>query len=354
MNRLTERIKNWGHTLWMPAISLLLALTASGIIMAVCGYNPFEAFSAILAGSFGSTRALTQTLVQATPLIFTGLAFVIAKKATLINIGIEGQLQMGAVAAAAVGVIDIGLPGPIHLIVSILAGVLAGGLYAGIVGFMKVKFGSNEVIATIMLNTIALNICSYLVNYPLKAEGSLAQTERVLDTAKLPRLLSGYQLSGAILLAVVVCFAIRFFFERTVAGYEMKCVGLNIRAAETAGISAKKVMFFAMVLSGAVAGLAGSTHVLGVDSRFIEGFSPGFGYDGIAVAALSADSPVGVIFAGIIFGALRAGCMVLNRTTKIPTDFVNVIQALVILFVAAPLLIREFKKLFGSRKEVVS
>ena len=318
----------------LSILSLLIAIVISGVIMAVCGYNPIEAFGAILAGSFGSQRAIVQTLTQATPLIFTGLAFAFAKKASLINLGAEGQLYMGALASAAVGMRDLGLPMALHLPLAVAAGMAAGGLYAGLVGVLKVKFGSNEVIATVMLNSIATYLVDYLLNGPMLAENSsVAQTERVLETAQLPRIFQQYQLTVAILLAVAACILVKLFMDRTALGYEIRAVGLNPDAAETAGISK------------CIAGLAGASHVLGVDRRLINGFSNDYGFSGISVAALAADSPVGVIFAGIVFGALRAGTMVLNRTTSIPVEFVNVIQAMVVILVAAPLLVKELKRL---------
>ena len=324
----------------LSILSLLIAIVISGVIMAVCGYNPIEAFGAILAGSFGSQRAIVQTLTQATPLIFTGLAFAFAKKASLINLGAEGQLYMGALASAAVGMLDLGLPMALHLPLAVAAGMAAGGLYAGLVGVLKVKFGSNEVIATVMLNSIATYLVDYLLNGPMLAENSsVAQTERVLETAQLPRIFQQYQLTIAILLAVAACILVKLFMDRTALGYEIRAVGLNPDAAETAGISKAKVTIVALCISGCIAGLAGASHVLGVDRRLINGFS------GISVAALAADSPVGVIFAGIVFGALRAGTMELNRTTSIPVEFVNVIQAMVVILVAAPLLVKELKRL---------
>lgn len=325
----------------LPIVSLILAIMISGIIMAVCGYNPFEAFGAIFAGAFQSKSGLAQTLTQATPLIFTGLAFTLAKKTTLINLGVEGQLLFGAMAAAILGNIDLGLPIFLHLPLTLILGMAAGGIFAAFVGVLKIKFGSNEVIATIMLNEIAKLLCSYLVNGPLKAEGAVSQTEKVLPTAMLPRIIAKYQLTFAIVLAVLVCVAVKFFMERTIKGYEIRCVGMGSKAAETAGIDVGKMMVAAIFISGAIAGLAGACHVTGVDRRYIEGFSPGYGFDGIAVAALAGENPVGVIFAGVIFGALRSGAMVLNRTTSIPTDFINVIQALVVILVAAPLLVKE-------------
>ena len=229
---------------------------------------------------------------------------------------------------------------------SVAAGMAAGGLYAGLVGVLKVKFGSNEVIATVMLNSIATYLVDYLLNGPMLAENSsVAQTERVLETAQLPRIFQQYQLTIAILLAVAACILVKLFMDRTALGYEIRAVGLNPDAAETAGISKAKVTIVALCISGCIAGLAGASHVLGVDRRLINGFSNDYGFSGISVAALAADSPVGVIFAGIVFGALRAGTMELNRTTSIPVEFVNVIQAMVVILVAAPLLVKELKRL---------
>ena len=207
-------------------------------------------------------------------------------------------------------------------------------------GVLKVKFGSNEVIATVMLNSIATYLVDYLLNGPMLAENSsVAQTERVLETAQLPRIFQQYQLTIAILLAVAACILVKLFMDRTALGYEIRAVGLNPDAAETAGISKAKVTIVALCISGCIAGLAGASHVLGVDRRLINGFSNDYGFSGISVAAL------GVIFAGIVFGALRAGTMELNRTTSIPVEFVNVIQAMVVILVAAPLLVKELKRL---------
>lgn len=325
----------------MSVLALLLAILVGGLIIFLCGYNPFEAFGAIMIGAFGSTRAIAQTFIQATPLIFTGLAFTAAKKASLINLGIEGQLQMGAMMAAVIGIMPVGLPGGIWIIIALAGAAMAGALYAGLVGFLKVRFNSNEVIATIMLNTVALNVVSYLVNYPLKAEGSLAQSEKIAEVLFLPRIFPKYQLTIAIFIAILACFLFKYFQEKTVLGYEIGCVGLNIQAAKTAGIPVGRMMIIAMGISGAIAGIAGGCLVLGVNHRFVDGFSPGYGFDGIAVAALASDKPAGVIVAGIVFGALRAGSMYLNRTTNVPTEFINVIQACVIIFVAAPLLVKE-------------
>ncbi|MCL2568266.1 MAG: ABC transporter permease [Oscillospiraceae bacterium] len=329
----------------LSVLSLIIAIIISGIIMAIAGHNPFTAFRAIAIGAFGSQRAIANTFTQATPLIFTGLAFVFARKAFVINLGVEGQMYMGALGAALVGLMDLGLPAFIHLPLAILGGILFGALYAGFAGFLKVRFGSNEVVATVMLNSIALLFIGYLTNGPLLAAGSAAaQTERVLETALLPRILPPNQLTYAIFFAILACIFMKWFTDRTTIGYEIRAVGLNKKAAETAGISTGKVIFITLCISGAIAGFAGASQVLGVDRRLIMGFSPGFGFAGIAVSALAANNLLGVIPAGIVFGAMRAGSMELARTTSIPAEFSDIIQAMVVLLVASPLLVREILK----------
>lgn len=323
--------------------SLLIALAVSAAIMAVCGYNPIEAYSAIFMGSFGSLRGIAQTLTQATPLIFTGLAFTFAKKASLINLGVEGQMYMGALGAALIGCMDLGLPTVLHLMLAIMNGMLFGAAYAGIIGVLKVKFDSNEVVASFMLNSISTYIVGYLLNGPLLAEGSsVAQTERVCATAELPRIFSKYQVTIAVFIAVAACIFIKWFIDHTVMGYEIRNVGMNRRAAQTAGIHVGRTLIVTMCISGAIAGMAGVNQVLGVDRRLINDFSPGYGFMGIAVSALAVESPLGTIAAGTIFGILRAGTMELNRTTGIPIEFVDVIQAMVVIVVSAPLMVQGF------------
>lgn len=336
-----ERSSKW-EGISLSVISLLIALAISAIILWVCGYNPAQAFTAILIGAFGSLRGIAQTFTQVTPLVFTGLAFTFAKKATLINLGVEGQMYMGALGAALAGTMSLGLPAALHLPLSILAGALFGAAYASIVGILKVRFGSNEVVASVMLNSVATLFIGYLLNGPLLADGSsVAQTEKVLETARLPRIFHQYQLTIAIFIAVAACIFVKWLIDKTTLGYEIRCVGMNPKAAETAGINIGRVLLTAVCISGAIAGLAGASHVLGVDRRLIAGFSPGYGFNGIAVAALAADSPIGVIFSGIVFGVLRAGAMELNRGTGIPVEFVDVIQAMVVIFVSAPLLVKQ-------------
>ncbi len=341
-----------GSGAMMSVLALLVSLVISAVILAVCGYNPFEAYGAICSGAFGSLRGVARMLTQATPLIFTGLAFTFAKKASLINLGVEGQMYMGALGAALIGTVDLGLPGFIHLPLAILCGMIFGAAYAAIIGFMKVKFGSNEVVAGVMLNSIATYIVGYLLNGVLLAEGSpIAQSDRVVEAAQMPRIIPKYQVTAAIFIAVIACFVVKWLIDRTTVGYEIRAVGLNKKASETAGIPVNRTLVIAMCVSGALAAMAGVNQVLGVDRRLISDFSPGYGFNGIAVSALAAESPVGTIFAGLIFGILRAGAMELNRTTGIPIEFVDVIQAMVVIFVSAPLLIKLMRQHFHSGKK---
>lgn len=344
-------------SLFISVIALVISIVISAMIMLLCGYDPVEAYGAIVVGAFGSLRGFAQTLTQATPLIFTGLAFTLAKKANLINLGVEGQMYMGALGAAVIGIVELGIPGWLHILLAVGMGFLFGAAYGMIVGILKVKFDSNEVVAGVMLNSIATCFINWLLNGVLLAQGSpVAQTERVVKAARLPRLFASYQVTIAIFLALVACVAIKWFISCTTLGYEIRAVGLNKRGAETAGISVGRSWIVAMLLSGGIAGLAGVNQVLGVDRRLISEFSPGYGFNGIAVAALAADDPVGVTLAGLIFGVLKAGALELNRTTGIPVEFVDVIQAMVVLFVSAPLLIRHMGRCgqllrTGSRKE---
>lgn len=333
--------KLWSIDAWLPVIAMILALAASALIMLIAGYNPIDAFRAIIVGAFGSLFGVTNTLAQATPIMLTGLAYALARKANIINLGIEGQLYMGALAAVLVGRADLHLPAVLHVSLAVLAGILAGGMTGAFAGFLKVSFGANEVISTIMLNTIIVLFIGYLVSGPImEAAGVVSQTDKILETAALPRIYPKYQLNIGLIFAIVACIFVAIFLSKSVLGYEINCVGKNRLASETAGIPVGWILILTMFLSGAIGGLAGSVQVLGVSKRLISGLSPGYGFTGIAVAALAAGNPIGVIISGIIFGALTSGTAALNLKTAIPTDFVDVIQAMVVIFVAAPILVR--------------
>jgi len=339
---------SWQHNLrlWLKNINwrslgsgvgaFLLSLLVGSLFLSLNGYNPFIAFREIFTGAFGNKYALAETLVKTTPLIFTGLSVAVAAQAGLFNIGAEGQLLVGALAAAQLASFDLGLPAVIHVALALLAAAVCGGIWGGIAGFIKQRFGAHEVIVTIMMNYIAFLLTSYLVNYPWKAAGMVPQTNPVVAAAALPNLLRGSQLTIGIFIAIAIVVVVAVLFKSTILGYEMKAVGYNPQASATGGINPALMGVLSMLLAGAVAGIGGGVEILGVHGRFIQGFSPGFGYDGVAVSVLVNSNPALVPISSVLFGILRAGGAFLERNTKIPGDFTTVIQGLVIFFMAAP------------------
>jgi simple sugar transport system permease protein len=297
----------------------------------------------MVSGSVGSLRSLANTLEEATPLILTGLCVAIAMKCGLFNIGGEGQLVIGAFAAAWVGVKLTGQDPVVHISACIVAAGIAGAIWALVAGVLKARLGSHEVINTIMLNYVAFIATNYLVGMAyFKKPGQIPQTEDVLASAILPRLSFIYRYTrlnlGLIvaLAAVVVVFVV---LEKTKLGYEIKSVGLNPVASRSAGISVVSNTIIAMGIGGFLAGLAGAERVLGVHKHFISPFPFGYGFAGIAVALLGRNNPFGVLLAALFFGALASGGAQVDMETAVPRELVTVVQAIVIIFVACEYLV---------------
>jgi len=330
-------------------IAVLLALLVGAIVLAATGHSPIEAYAAILMGAFGDIYGIGQTFTQATPIIFTALAFLFAFKCGLFNIGAEGQLLMGGLTAALVGISTTGLPAFVHLPLALIAGAAGGALWGLFPAVLKAKLGANEVITTLMLSYVAVGITSYIVTYPIKAPGMVPQTVPIAASAELPGILPPTQLSASFIIALISAGMVAYLLQRTTIGYEIRAIGLNTKAAESGGISIKKGIILALVASGALAGLGGAGEILGVHHRFIDGFSPGYGWDGLAVALVGGLNPYGAIFAAVFIGALRSGGQAMSRSTGVPLDIVFILQALVILFVAAPRLIKYLLKRGGYK-----
>ena len=330
-------------------IAVLFALLIGAIVLTVTGHSPIEAYAAVLVGAFGDIYGIGQTFTQATPIIFTALAFLFSYKCGLFNIGAEGQLLVGGLTAALVGISASGLPIFIHLPLALIAGAAGGALWGFFPAVLKAKLGANEVITTLMLSYVALYITSYIVNYPLKAPGMVPQTVPIAASAELPGILPPTQLSASFIIALISAGIVAYMLERTTIGYEIRAIGLNTKASESGGIDIKKGIILALVISGALAGLGGAGEILGVHHRFIDGFSPGYGWDGLAVALIGGLNPYGAIFAAVFFGALRSGGQAMSRSTGVPLDIVFILQALVILFVAAPRLIKYILKRSGYK-----
>lgn len=324
-------------------LAVLLALLCGGLLFLLCGYNPVEVYAAIVKGGLGGKNAIVTSLMQALPLMFMGLAYIIGVKAGMINIGTEGQLYAGAMVAAVLAPKLTALPGFLGLLLTLMAAIFTGGVCGMLIAWLKTRFGANEIITAIMLNSIIQNIASYLANGPLKVDGAVAQTERLPEKFELPELIASPSLSSGLLIVLALSLAIYLFFRNTKTGYQMRVLGQNRNAAQTAGISTKARMLQAMFLSGAVAGLAGAVLVTGVNHRFIDGFSSGYGWDGIAVASLGGLHVLGNIASSLLFGVFLAGAMAVNRQANIPYDFIRVIEAVIVLAMACPQLYQSLK-----------
>lgn len=335
----------------VPLLAILTALLAGGIIIWLAGPKlrgpalglqfVWDGYSGLLSGAFGSRTAIIGTLVRATPYIFAGLAVALAFRCGLFNIGAEGQLLLGALFAAAAGFGIKGLPAIIHLPLTLLSGMAGGFVWGAIPGLLKARTGAHEVITTIMLNYIAAQLAGYLLNGPWKDPNPLnvtAQTPRIAAAARLPNLVPG--LHSGVLLALVVAVAVWYFLWKTTWGFEIRTVGANSAAAAYAGIDVSRNVVLAMGLSGLLAGLAGAVQVAGVNYRSTLGFNVGYGFDSIAIALLGKNTVVGVALAAILFGALRNGATLMQFRTQISADIISVIQALMLIFIAAEQIIR--------------
>ena len=321
-----------------------IAILVGALFILLSGESPIEAYGALLKGALGSPKSIANTISKSIPLAFTGLAVALGSRCGMLNIGAEGQLHAGAMAAVLTALSLSSFPAPIVLIVSIIAGIFAGMIVGGIPGFFKARLNTNEVIVAIMLNYICTLFTSWLVNGPVKSDGSTAQTEVLPEGAWLGRLIPQTQLTTALFILIAVAVLMYIFLWKTSVGYQLRAVGANPSAAGTAGIRVKTYMIMATVLSGGLAALAGITEVFGKYHRFIEGFSPSFGFTGIAVAILGRNHPAGVLLTALLFGIMDMGALRMSRVTDVSTNMVTVVQSLVILLVAAPELIKWNKK----------
>ncbi|KSW29712.1 ABC transporter permease [Cellulomonas sp. B6] len=324
-----------------------------GDTLAAIGQAVGGAYSALFRGAVYNytadsfvqgIRPLTQSLTYATPLIVAGLGLAIAFRSGLFNIGGQGQMLVAAAAAGWVG-FAVDLPAGLHVIVALVAGVAAGALWGALAGVLKATTGAHEVIVTIMLNYVAFYLLSYLLATPglLQAPGSAnPKTPPMAETALLPRLLGpSFRLHLGFLLALAAVFLAWWLLERSSLGFSLRAVGENPSAARVAGIDVSRSTVMAMLVSGALVGLAGSTQVLGlITTGFSYDIDAGIGFDAITVALLGGSNPVGVLFAGLLFGGFKAGGSVMQASEGIPIEIVLVVQSLIVLFIAAPPLVR--------------
>lgn len=335
----------WLYRLIVPVLAVLTALVIGAVVIALTGGSVARAYQGLWEGSLGQPRAISNTLVRTTPYIFGGLAVALAFRGGLFNIGVEGQITVGSLATAFVGYALPGVPFPFHLMLAVLAGFAVGGLWGAIPGFLKAVTGAHEVIVTIMLNYVAINIASYLLGGPMKDHSpsvAIAQTPPILPSARLPPLLPDpqYRVHWGVVLGVLAAIGVWWLLQKTTLGFEIRTVGANPHAARYAGISVGRTTVVLMALSGGLAGLAGALDVVGLNGYYAAAFTSGYGFDSIAVALLGHSNPFGVLPSALLFGALASGSARMQFLSQIPVDIIQIVQALILIFVAAPTMIR--------------
>ncbi|MFZ3150449.1 MAG: ABC transporter permease [Anaerolineaceae bacterium] len=384
--------KSFWSTISIPLLSIGTGLLIGAILIAATSTTVYAAFGesiwkgfgeavkeisiaykALFTGSFGDpariVRAISsgdakeirsavnpflESLVQSTPYIFSGLAVAVGFRVGLFNIGVEGQLFIGAACATYVGYSITGLPGYIHMPLAFLAGALGGAFWAFIPGWLKAKTGGHEVINTIMMNWIAFRLTEWLLSGPMTREGSggMPLSPVIQKSAEIPRLFeSPIRFHIGFFIALAVAWLINWILFKTTWGLNLRTVGTNPRAAKYAGLSTSKTTIIGMSLSGALAGMAGATQVLAVNHSMALGLSSGYGFDSIALALIGNNTPLGVILASLLFGILRNGATRMMVVSSIPIDIIDVIQAIILVFVAAPAIIRSIYHLKKSKQE---
>ena len=334
LQRAAAGAKKSAQSVLIGLVALLLALGCGCIIILIMGKEPSVAFQAIYAGSLGSRQAIGETIVKAAPLLLTAMAFAVTFQCGLLNIGAEGQIYIGGMAAMCAAQWLKGLPFAVHMPLCVLISMLFGGIWGAVAGWLKVRFNADEMITTIMLNYIGIQLANFMVTDVIRdPAGLLPQSEQAPASARLTQFISGTRIHIGVIL-VLFCLAFYYIYlNKMQAGFRTKVVGFNKDAAEYAGIDKKKYIVLAMFIAGAFSGLAGCCELLGLQGRMLQNFSPGYGFDGIAVAMLGNNSPLGMLVSALMFGALKAGSNMMQIMIQVPMATVSVVQGLVILFV---------------------
>ena len=346
---------------FLPVLATLAALFVGAIMLLFLKVNPLVAYQALWDGAFGSTNAIAETLVKATPYLMVGLGICISFRGNVMNIGGEGQMIIGAIFATWVGLNVKGLPGWLLISLSLFAGVLGGGIWGGIPGVLKAYFNVNEILSTIMMNAIAVQFMNYLLRGPMidpaqaKAASQIPQTARLDEIYRLPRLAPTRLHLGA-LIAVILAILVYVLLWRTTLGYRIRAVGENPAAAKYGGIKVQRYVVVSLLLSGAFAGLAGATQVFGVNYRIITdgsaiGFTGNAGFNGIVAALFGQLHPIATIPASIFFGGLLVGANTMQRMVQVPSALITALNGLVVIFVVSSDILRKKRQ---RRREVVS
>ena len=362
LERIAPKDIDWRSLVLIPLLAVLSALIVGAIFIALTeGLGEiWPAYRALFTGAFVGWNSISETLLVSTPLILAGLAVAIGFRAGLFNIGAEGQMTIGGLTAVIVGFSIVGLPAIVHLPLAILAGFLGGAIWGFIPGFLRAKTGAHEVIVTIMLNYIAFRLLDYMLKLPwIQPEGRFDPISRdVLPSARLPPILTWLPIDAAgrlrvhlgFLIALAMAWLVYWILFKTTWGFEFRTVGANPNAAKYGGMSVAMATIVVMVLSGGLAGMAGGNETLGVLQRATPGFTAAIGFDAIALALLGRSHPGGVVLSAILFGALRAGGRTMQVQSEVGIDLIIIIQALIIVFIAAPELVRAIYRVKGGKE----
>jgi simple sugar transport system permease protein len=332
-------------------INILIALLIGSVLLLLKGENPLQVFYYLLIEPFTMGRGWIKVLSKTAPYIFTGLSAALAFRCGIFNIGIEGQMFWGALAAAVAGISFAGLPKLIHLPLALLAAMAAGGIWAGIAGWLKVRLRVHEVLSTIMMNYLASNIVAYLLITYFRAAGPQAKTPNVFPGARLSRFFPPDQLNTGIIIALLIAAGVFVLLRCLPLGWKIDSVGKNMVAARYCGIDSGRTIMTVMVFSGMIAALCGAERVLGAFGYMDLGFSAGYGFDGLAVAVIAANNPAAVLLVSLFFGLLNYGGVTLSMMTRVPPEWVNTLVAIMLILVAArSSLFRTLQRWFRGRK----
>ena len=332
-------------------ISIIVCMFLSGIIIAIMGEDPVEAYIQLFRGAFVGNFNLGSTLEKFVPLLLTGLAFIVGAKVGVFNVGVEGELYLGAVTAAWVGYSLKGMPSVIHIILCFAAAMIVGAAWAFIPAYLKAYFSVNEVCVTILMNYVAIYITSYLVNYPLSGHTGVSQTPPIEKTASLMRILKPSRANIGLFIAIGVCILIYFIIRKTKFGFEMRNTGSNPFFAEYVGVRPKKVMILGMLMSGAIGGLAGAIEVMGIYGVFLDNFSLNIAGDGMLAALIAKGSLAALPDLSLFIAALTRGSLGMERYTGVPKSLIDVLIALFILLATMDTLFSFIKSKKKKNKE---
>jgi ABC-type uncharacterized transport system permease subunit len=330
---------NTAGALVFPLIAILLSFTIGAVIVLATGNNPIAAYASLITGAFGSASSIGRTLLYTTPYIFTGLAVAVPFRAGLFNIGGEGQLYIGAITAAWLGV-SLGFLGPVAIPIALVACLITSFMWGSIPGILKVRFGAHEVITTIMLNYVAINLAYYLAQHPLRQRGPIPGTETIDYAVRIPIISAALgRANYGILIALLAAVAVYLLVWRTRRGFEIRAVGLSPGAANYAGMRLGLNTILALAIGGSLAGLGGGVEILGVYGNMDVPFVSNLGYNGIGVALLGRNHPAGVVLGALVFGGLFSGAQEMQFATDVPLQLANVLLAVILLLVTATKLV---------------